>query len=85
MKIHVECHAGYRGDQEPRAFTLGERRFEVKEILDRWIAPDHRYFKVQADDGRTLILRHDEAAGDWDLAGLVGPEPGPRTAAKTLH
>jgi hypothetical protein len=37
-----------------------------------------------ATRSRTLILRHD-ASGDWDLAGLVGPEPGPRTAAKTLH
>jgi hypothetical protein len=84
MKIRVECYAGYRGEEEPRAFTLGERRFEVKQILDRWIAPDYRYFKVRADDGRTLILRHD-ASGDWDLAGLVGPEPGPRGAAKALH
>ena len=59
MKIQVECYAGYRGEQEPRAFTLGERRFEVLEILDRWLAPDHRYFKVRADDGRVFILRHD--------------------------
>ena len=74
MKIKVECYAGYRGEQEPRAFTMGERRYEVNEILDRWIAPDHRYFKVQADDGRTLVLRHDAASGEWELAGLVGAE-----------
>ncbi len=73
MKIRVECYAGYRGEQEPRAFTLGERRFEVLEIIDRWLAPEHRYFKVKADDGRTLVLRHDTASGDWELAGLVGP------------
>ena len=82
MKIRVECYAGYRGEEEPRAFTLGERRFEVKEILDRWITPDYRYFKVEADDGRRLILRHD-AAGGWDLAGLVGPEPAGE--ARRLH
>lgn len=73
MKIRVECYAGYRGEQEPRAFTLGERRFEVLEIVDRWLAPEHRYFKVKADDGRMLVLRHDTASGDWELAGLVGP------------
>jgi hypothetical protein len=73
MKIRVECYAGYRDEQEPRAFTLGERRFEVLEIIDRWLAPEHRYFKVKADDGRTLVLRHDTASGDWELAGLVGP------------
>jgi hypothetical protein len=72
MRISVECYAGYRGEQEPRAFTLGERRFEVRELLDRWLAPTHRYFKVRVDDGRTFILRHDADTGDWELAGLVG-------------
>ena len=85
MKIQVECHAGYRGEEEPRAFTLGERRFAVIEILDRWMAPDHRYFKVQADDGRKLVLRHDTASGDWELAGLVGPERAAPAGGKTLH
>jgi len=74
MHISVECYAGYRGEQEPRAFTLGERRFEVCEILDRWLHPAHRYFKVQVDDGRVFILRYDASSGEWDLAALVGAE-----------
>ena len=85
MKIRVECYAGYRGEQEPRAFTLGERRFEVLEILDRWLAPDHRYFKVRADDGRAFVLRNDSASAEWELAGLVGPERGPPAGDQTLH
>jgi hypothetical protein len=72
MKIQVECHAGYRGDEEPRAFTLGATRFAVIEILDRWLAPEHRYFKVRIEDGRDFVLRHDVASGDWELAALVG-------------
>jgi hypothetical protein len=67
MKLKVECYAGYRGDEEPRAFALGERRLDVQEILDRWVAPDHRYFKVAASDGDTYILRHDDASGEWTL------------------
>ena len=73
MRIAVECYAGYRGEQEPRAFTLGERRFEVRELVDRWLHPAHRYFKVRVDDGRQFILRHDGGSGEWELAGLVGP------------
>jgi hypothetical protein len=72
LKIRVECHAGYRGEEEPRAFALGERRFEVVEILDRWLDPQHRYFKVKTDDGRRFILRHDSRSGEWELAALVG-------------
>ena len=30
----------------------------MKAIVDRWLAPDYRYFKVQGDDGSTYILRH---------------------------
>jgi hypothetical protein len=67
MKLKVECYAGYRGDEEPRAFALGERRLDVQEILDRWVAPDHRYVKVAASDGDTYILRHDDASGEWTL------------------
>jgi len=84
MKIRAECYAGYRGEEEPRAFTLGERRFGVVEILDRWLAPDHRYFKVKADDGCVYVLRHDTRAGEWELASLVGREP-PPNGCRALH
>jgi hypothetical protein len=85
MKIQVSCYAGYRGEQEPRAFTLGETRYEVLAILDRWIAPEHRYFKVQANDGRTLVLRHDTASDDWELVGLVGTKAAKASGGPTLH
>ena len=67
MKVRVECYAGYRGEETPRRFHLGERTVEVAEVLDRWLAPDHRYFKVRGDDGARYILRHDPNSGDWEL------------------
>ncbi len=65
--IQVACYCGYRGEETPRRFRLGDRPLEVLEILDRWLAPDHRYFKVRADDGGTYILRHDPVSGHWEL------------------
>jgi hypothetical protein len=70
MAIRVECYAGYRGDQEPRVFWLGERRLEVLEIVDRWLGPDYRHFRVSASDGDTYILRHDGRDGEWELAAF---------------
>lgn len=67
MRISVECHAGYRSDEEPRAFFLGSRRIEVMIILDRWLDPEHRYFKVQSYDGTRYILRHDEQSETWEM------------------
>ena len=40
MPIRVECYAGYRAEQEPLAFLCGERRLEVRAIVDRWFARD---------------------------------------------
>jgi hypothetical protein len=71
MTISVECDAGYRGEQEPIAFSLGARRLIVRTIVDRWFAPTKRWFKVDADDGQMYILRYDEESGEWDLAALA--------------
>lgn len=65
--VLVECHAGHRGEETPRRFRLGERIIDVAEILDRWLAPDHRYFKVRGADGDIYILRHDTLADAWEL------------------
>jgi hypothetical protein len=71
MAVRVECYAGYRGEQEPTAFWLGARRVGVRALIDRWYAPSQRWFKVEADDGDTYILRHDEAAGEWELVAFT--------------
>jgi hypothetical protein len=65
--IRVDCHAGHRGEETPLRFYLGERPVEVEEVLDRWLAPDHRYFKVLGGDGDVYILRHDPWADRWEL------------------
>ncbi len=67
MSIHVECYAGYRGEETPRRFFVGHRAIAVDEVLDRWLAPDHRYFKVRGDDGDVYIIRHDAHADVWEL------------------
>ena len=68
LSIRVETYAGYRADEAPRAFWLGDHRVEVIDVLDRWLAPDHRYFKVRATDGDIYILRHDITADNWELS-----------------
>lgn len=67
ISIQVSCYAGYRGEERPSAFFLKGRRLEVNEVLDSWLAPDHRYFKVRADDKDEYILRHDVVADKWEL------------------
>lgn len=65
--LRVECYAGHRGEETPRVLILDERRIAVARVLDRWLAPDHRYFKVEGDDGDTYIVRYSVADEQWEL------------------
>jgi hypothetical protein len=66
LPVRVECYAGYQGEETPRRFRLGGSWLEVDEVVDRWLAPDHRYFKVRAADG-DYVLRHDTESQRWEL------------------
>ncbi|MBI2295944.1 MAG: hypothetical protein HYU76_07940 [Betaproteobacteria bacterium] len=67
MTIRVECYAGHRGEETPLRFFAGARKIEVVEVLDRWLAPDHRYFRLKGDDGGVYIIRQDVPSGRWAL------------------
>jgi hypothetical protein len=67
LSIRVDCYAGHRGEETPRRFFIGEREIEVIEIVDQWLAPDHRYFKVKGVDGDVYVLRHDIKLECWEL------------------
>lgn len=67
LAIRVECHAGHRGEETPRWLLLGDRRVEVVAVLDQWLAPDHRYFKLRGPEGETYIVRHDVRSQRWEL------------------
>jgi hypothetical protein len=67
LTVGVECYAGHRGEQMPRTLILGDRRIAVVEVLDAWLAPDHRYFKLRGADGDTYLVRHEERADTWEL------------------
>jgi hypothetical protein len=69
--VRVECYAGYRGEETPRRFHLDQRCIEIVSVRDRWLAPDHRYFKVLGDDGQLYILRHDAETQHWDLSNTT--------------
>ncbi len=65
--IRVECYAGYRGAETPRRFHLGNKAEDIVEVLDRWLSPEHRYFKCLGTDGGTYILRHDVQRDGWEI------------------
>ncbi len=67
VTIRVECHAGYRAEETPRRFFIGQRKIEVLEIIDRWLDPVHSYYKLRGDDGGIYILRYDREPDVWEM------------------
>ena len=61
-KISVTAHAGYKGEETPKAFSLKDEKIHVVEILERWIEEGiysrlrKRYFKVKGSDGNKFFL-----------------------------
>ena len=39
-----------------------------------WLAPDHRYFKFEGDDGGVYIIRHDVEGCIWELTFYKGSD-----------
>lgn len=76
LAVGVECYAGHRGEQTPRTLILGERRIAVADVVDAWLAPDYRYFKVTGTDGNTYLVRHDERSNTWELTMFRTERPG---------
>lgn len=82
MKVRVISYEGYRAEETPRAFLLGDRRVEVTSVLDRWRGEDHEYVKLSASDGNRYILRYDRRADEWEITlmeassgSAVPPDP----------
>jgi len=73
--LEATKHRDGSGSREPE--------IEIAEVVDRWLAPDHRYFKVRDVDGDFYILRNDVASERWELtffrrrANGAGPSSSP--------
>jgi len=67
MTVRVQCYSSRKADERPVRFELGDRTYQVVEVVDQWYGPEDTYFKVRADDGNLYVLRHRPAADEWTL------------------
>ena len=69
MLLKVACYSGYKGEERPVHFWLGDTCLEVETIEDRWYSPGATYFRVLVTDGDRYVLCHLEAQDIWSLVG----------------
>ena len=74
VPIEVESYSGYKADEYPKCFYWENKKFEIKEILDRWYQGSlnprwmvANYFKVLTNCGRQFILKHETEIDEWYL------------------
>jgi hypothetical protein len=72
VKTTVECYAGARYPERPRAFIYQEKQLEVAEIEGRERTPRGLRFRVRVSDGRRFSLFYDEVDDAWEV-GPQGP------------
>lgn len=74
LTIKVKTYSGYKADERPIGFSIGDRALVVEEVVDRWYGQGHDYFKVAADDGCTYIIRRDRESDRWELVMMESGE-----------
>lgn len=75
MILHVETSAAPSDWPRPTGFFLGDKHIDVIEIIDQWPSANHVFFKVEAGDGSTYILRHDENPEQWEMTFFGAAHP----------
>jgi len=64
-QIEVSAYSGYKANERPHYFVKDRKKFQVTEILNRWVGQDHSYFKILADDGQVYTLKWHRYLDIW--------------------
>lgn len=76
IPIKVNCYSGFKGEERPVSFIIGEKTFQVVELLDTWYGEGHDYYKVSADDRAVYIIRYDREMDEWELTMMESGKEG---------
>lgn len=71
--VHVECYAGYKGDERPVKLQIGDEMVDVTEVEDRWYSPGATYFRVRLANGERYVVRREDAQDVWTLEAFRSP------------
>lgn len=65
--IKVECYSGSRSEEYPLNFEHSGDKINIRRIIDRWITPDERCFKVLGNDNKVYLLKYNVHKDSWRL------------------
>jgi hypothetical protein len=69
MRIDVESYSGFKNNERPRRFRLGESWLEVKDVIDQWYSPEATWFRVLASDNNVYVIKAED--DNWMLERAI--------------
>ncbi len=70
LPIEVKAYSGYKAEERPISFTLGEKKYDIKEILDTSVEERAgrrlTSFRVRTEGG-VFKIYYCEKEGKWYL------------------
>jgi hypothetical protein len=70
IKVELQSSGESARNGKPVSFTLYDRLFTVREILDIWYGSDDTYYKLMAEDNILYIIKHDLETDSWELVEM---------------
>jgi hypothetical protein len=72
IPIVVRTHTGYKADEYPVSFTMGNEEIEIAGITDRWYQGDMNpefavtdYYKIRTKTGDEYIIKYEPGVDRW--------------------
>ncbi len=63
----VECHSGFAYADRPTALHWLGERLEIAAILQSWLTPSGRCFRVRTIDDRIFDLTYNQDSDQWQV------------------
>lgn len=68
-EVEVQAYSGYKANERPICFVLGNRKVEVRHVLLQWRGTEKEHFRVLGSDGRVYELAWNRDADTWSVLG----------------
>ena len=65
--VEVACYSGVTYGERPLAFMKDEKKYIVKDVLNRWRLPEGKSFLVRTEDDLLFKLNYDETLDLWQI------------------
>jgi len=70
--VKVQFYCAYKGEETPRSFQIGGKRYKIKRVLEEWYEGKKedniamkRVFRVVIEKGGYYILAYDNLTDEW--------------------